>query len=422
MDKLLIRGRERLSGTIPISGSKNAVLPMMAASLLTRGLTTIRNVPDLVDVHTMSNVLRIIGAKVVFEDNVLQIDTETFNYPEAPYDLVRKMRATYYVLAPLLAHMKKAKVSLPGGCVIGPRPVDQHIKALEALGARIRLEKGYIIADAEELHGCEIFFDLVSVGATAQAMMAATLAKGDTILENVAKEPEVVALAQFLSSMGAKIKGAGSDIIEIKGVEQLQPTDFTNIPDRIETGTYMAAAVITGSRLTLEGADQKNIKTIIRKMREVGATVKTVKNGIEVAGPSVIKPTDIHTHPFPAFPTDMQAQMMAILSVADGRSVITEGIYPERFSHAPELCRLGAQIVIEDNKALVTGVHKLEGASVMASDLRASAALVLAGLVADGETEILRVYHIDRGYEKIEEKLAAVGAQMKRIKEGDDET
>jgi UDP-N-acetylglucosamine 1-carboxyvinyltransferase len=417
MDKIVVNGGARLSGEVEIGGSKNAALPIMAATLLTPGVFHLTNVPSLVDVRTMGHVMRVLGCQVVHHDHSLTIDTTNCSYHEAPYELVKTMRASVCVLGPVLARQKKARVSLPGGCAWGPRPVDFHIRAMRALGADVEIEHGYIVATAEKLRGAVIHFDTPSVGATENAMMAAVLAEGTTTIENAAREPEITALADFLNAMGAKISGVGSGTLVIDGVRELHAVDFHVIPDRIEAGTFMVASAITGGDVLLKGVIRQHCSAVISKLVEAGAEITDEADGLRVRGPARAKSVNVTTAPYPGFATDMQAQMMALMCVADGTSVITETIYADRFSHVPELRRLGADISLDQNVAVVIGLRKLSGAKVMATDLRASAALILAGLVAEGETEVSRVYHIDRGYEAIERKLGALGANVTRVKD-----
>lgn len=415
MDKIVIQGGTKLEGVVSISGSKNAVLPIMAATLLSSGKNVIENVPVLRDVSTMAHVLRILGAQVEQEHDSLLIDTGACRYWEAPYELVRMMRASIYVLGPLVARLGRARVSLPGGCAWGPRPVDFHLEGLAALGADVRLEHGYVVAESKRLRGAEIALEVASVGATANLMMAATLARGRTVMKNAACEPEISALAEYLNDMGARVSGHGTAVIEIEGVSELRPGRGRVIPDRIETGTYVVAGLITGGRLRLENCRPAHLASVIDKLVEAGATIQSTETSIEVRGDGRLRSVDMATAPFPGFPTDMQAQFMALMSLASGTSVITDTIFPDRFMHVPELKRLGADIELEGNRAVVRAVDRLSGAPLMASDLRASAALILAGLVAEGRTEVLRVYHIDRGYERIEVKLRQLGAEIERI-------
>ena len=390
---------------------------MMAASILTPEQSTLLNVPHLKDVNTFADVLRVLGARVKREGDALHIDTSNIQHLEAPYELVRTMRASIYVLGPLLARFGRARVSLPGGCAWGPRPVDLHLKAMEALGAKVEIQHGYIVAQAGELRGGVIDFEVSSVGATANAVMAACLASGTTVLRSAAREPEVVGLGKMLTSMGASIHGEGTDTVEILGAKTLHAVREEVIPDRIEAGTYMVAAAITGGTVTIRGARADHLDAVIGKMEEVGIHIHQEGEDIVVEGNSSLAPLEVATAPYPGFPTDMQAQFMVLLSLAQGTSMITETVFPDRFTHVPELRRLGVSVELDGNVAVITGVEKLSGAPVMASDLRASAALVLAGLVAQGETEILRVYHIDRGYERVEEKLRALGAEIQRVRE-----
>jgi len=417
MDKIVVEGGPRLEGVVEISGAKNATLPIMAATLLAPGVFRITNVPSLLDVRTMGHVLRVLGAQVEHHDHALTVDTRNCKYHEAPYELVRTMRASICVLGPILARLGRARVSLPGGCAWGPRPVDFHIRAMRDLGAEVDIEHGYIVARASRLQGGIVHFDTPSVGATENTMMAASLAEGTTIIENAAREPEIGALAEFLRAMGAKIEGDGTGTIVIEGVDGLSPADVEVLPDRIEAGTFMVAAAITGGDVLLTKVRAEHCRPVILKLREAGAEVEQGPEGVRVRGPVWPRSVNVTTAPYPGFPTDMQAQFMALMSVADGSCVITETIYADRFNHVPELRRLGADISLDRNIAVVTGVKKLSGAKVMATDLRASAALILAGLVAEGETEISRVYHIDRGYEAIEKKLSGLGAQIRRVAE-----
>jgi len=417
-EKLIISGRNRLQGTVKIDGAKNSALSIMAATLLTKDVCILRNVPRLTDVDTMAAVIRKLGIKVEWRgDNILYIDSDDFNNYEAPYELVKMMRGSILVMGPLLARLKKAKISLPGGCAIGARPVDYHLKGFEALGAQVEVEKGYIEAKVDKLKGGDIYLDFPSLGATENIMMAACLAEGITTIENAAKDPEVVELGHFLNKMGAKVKGLGADLIRIEGVKELHGIDYTIIPDRIEAGTYMIAAAITGGDVLIEKADPLLLKPLIVKLEEAGVRIELEKSLIKVIGPSRVKAVDIKTLPFPGFPTDMQAQFMALSCVAKGTSVITETVFEKRFVHIGDLIRMGADIKVEGHSAIIKGVKKLSAAPVMASDLRGGAALVLAGLVAEGTTELSRIYHLDRGYVKLEEKLNSLGADIKRVKE-----
>lgn len=421
MDRLLIQGGTKLSGTVRVSGAKNASLPILAATLLTEDRCVVRNVPDLRDVSTMIDILGSLGRRVAKKGPAVEISSGKVSGLTASYDLVSTMRASIAVLGPLLARYGQARVSFPGGCVIGPRPIDLHLKGLKALGADIRVEEGYIMARARKLKGARIYLGGhfgSSVLATANTLMAAVMAHGDTVIEDAACEPEVADLAGFLIKMGADIKGAGTPTVRIRGVSELRGVEHEVIPDRIEAGTYMIAAVITGGKLKITHSEIGHNLALIDKLNECGGVVKEVPGGIEVfRGNSRVKPIDITTFTYPGFPTDLQAQMMSLVTLSKGISVITEKVYPERFIHISELNRMGADILLEGSTAIVKGVRKLSGAPVMASDLRASAALVLAGLVAEGNTEISRIYHLDRGYEHIEKKLSAVGAKITRIKE-----
>ncbi|MCK4648790.1 UDP-N-acetylglucosamine 1-carboxyvinyltransferase [bacterium] len=417
MKKIVITGGERLKGKVKISGSKNAALPIMAATLLTNGVTTLSNIPRLRDVITMARVLRTLGAKVEFRERELKIDTTNVDRFLAPYNLVKTMRASFLVFGPLLAKLGRARVSLPGGCAIGSRPVDLHLRGFEELGAEVSMGGGYTQVKRDGLLGAEIYLDFPSVGATENLMMAATLAKGKTIIKNAAKEPEIVDLANFLNKMGARIKGAGTDTIKIIGTKELKGADHSIIPDRIEAGTYMIASAITRGDITLEGARLEHLESLVTKLHEAGVEIKDENEAIKVKARRRIKAVDVKTMPYPGFPTDMQAQFMALMSITPGISIITETIFENRFMHVSELLRMGADIKIEGSSAVIKGVKSLSEAPVMATDLRASAALILAGLVAHGKTEISRIYHLDRGYEKIVEKLSKLGARIKRVKQ-----
>ncbi len=418
MDKMIIQGGHSLKGIVEINGSKNAALPIMVAALLGTGASTIRNVPVLNDINTMAKLLDMLGAKVDRQAKTLLIDPSDLSKWEAPYDLVRTMRASFLVLGPLLSKFGKARVSLPGGCAIGARPIDIHLKALEDMGAKIKICKGYVEATAKRLKGAVLGLDYPSVGATENIMMAAALAEGTTIIENAAREPEVVDLAYFLKKMGARITGEGGSVVKIEGVKELKKAaNHSVIPDRIEAGTFLIAAMITRSKITLEAVSPECLGAVEPKLKEAGAKLSYFNNCIEIQGPKVIQAENIQTAPYPGFPTDLQAQWMALMTVAKGTSTITETVFENRFMHASELIRMGAQIKIRVQNAVIRGPAQLSGAKVMASDLRASAALVLAGLVAKGTTEINRVYHLDRGYEKIEEKLRKLGAKIERVKD-----
>jgi UDP-N-acetylglucosamine 1-carboxyvinyltransferase len=416
--KFIITGGKRLEGSVEISGAKNSALSIMAATLLTKDVCILRNIPHLTDVDTMIAVIRKLGIKVEWkEDNTLYIDSDYFNNYEAPYELVKKMRASILVMGPLLARLHKAKISLPGGCAIGARPVDFHIKGFETLGAQVEVEKGYIKAEVNKLKGGDIYLDFPSLGATENIMMAASLSEGVTKIENAAKDPEVVELGNFLIKMGAKIEGLGTDLIKINGVKKLNGVDYNIIPDRIEAGTYMIAAAITSGDILIEKIDPLLIKPLIVKLEEAGVKIKQEKDLIEVIGPNSINAVDIKTLPYPGFPTDIQPQFMALSCVAKGTSVIIETVFENRFAHTGDLIRMGADIKIEGHSAIIKGVKKLSAAPVMASDLRGGAALILAGLVADGTTELSRIYHLDRGYVNLEKKLTALGADIHRVEE-----
>jgi UDP-N-acetylglucosamine 1-carboxyvinyltransferase len=418
MDALKITGGRSLSGDLHVSGSKNASLPIIAVALLARGTSVLRGVPDLADVKTLGYLLEAMGAQVRRENLDLVIDTQNVDKPYAPYDLVRTMRASFVVLGPLLARFGHAKVSLPGGCAIGARPVDQHLKGLERLGANIQLDQGYVIADAPRgLIGADFTFEVQSVTGTENLIMAACLAKGTTILRNCAQEPEVSDVAQALISMGAKIKGVGTSTLEIEGVQSLKPYDYRVMPDRIEFGTFLVAGALLGRDLRVVGGIIEHQKTLIEKLQEAGVEIKVEDNAVTVQRIERSKPLQIDTAPYPGFPTDMQAQLMVLMSLAQGESTVSENIFENRFMHVAELGRLGAQVKVGGGTATIEGVSNLSGTTVMATDLRASASLVLAGLVADGQTVIRRIYHLDRGYEHIEAKLKKVGAQIERFRE-----
>ncbi len=416
MDSLVIQGGRPLSGTVACSGAKNAALPLMAATLLAPGEHTLTRVPRLADTHTMARVLEALGAKVKWDDGAMRLDTHTSTSIEAPYELVRTMRASIYVLGPLVARFGRARVSLPGGCAWGPRPVDLHLKGMEALGAKIDIDEGYIVASAphEGLRGTRFTFPISSVGATGNILMGAVLARGITVLENCAIEPEITQLAQVLVAMGAQIEGVGTTRLEIEGVEGLHPARIEVIPDRIEAATYLAAAAITLGDVTVTGCNPRHLAASLGKFEDAGARITVSGTSVSLQSSGRPKAFDITTAVFPGFATDMQAQFMALASVADGTSTITDTIYLDRFNHAPELARMGADIKVDGNVAVVSGRDRLKGAPVMATDLRASAALVLAGLAAEGETKVQRIYHLDRGYERLADKLADLGAQVER--------
>ncbi len=415
MDKLEIEGGTGLRGEVTISGAKNAALPVMAASILTPGEHYIYNIPILRDITTMGKLLAHMGMGYHLENEEVILQSNKITSTEAPYDFVKTMRASVLVLGPMLARMGEAKVSLPGGCAIGARPINLHIMGLQKMGAQINLTEGYIHARARKLKGASICFDIPTVTGTENLMMAATLAEGDTFLENAACEPEVVDLANALISMGAKIEGAGTNTIKITGVTSLNPLNYTIVADRIETGTFMIAAAITGGDVVIKSCRPEQSDALINKMREAGVTIRVDNDSLRVRGPERIQSIDIKTAPYPGFPTDMQAQFMALMSIADGSSLITESIFENGFMHVAEIRSMGATIRVEGSTATVRGVRNLVGAPVMATDLRASASLVLAGLASKGKTTIDRVYHIDRGYEKIEEKLQGLGSRIRRI-------
>ena len=416
MDAIEITGGRPLHGEVTVSGSKNATLPQIAAALLAPGRSVFHGVPDLADVRTLGRLLAHMGARVERDGTTLSVDAQEIGTPEAPYELVTTMRASVLVLGPLVARFGRARVSLPGGCAIGARPIDQHLKGLEALGARIELSHGYVQATAERLRGARILFDLPTVTGTENLMMAAALAEGRTLLENCAREPEIAALADALNSMGAQIEGAGSSVITIDGVAALRPMDLSVIPDRIEAGTLLAAALITGGDVLVRGARAEDLEAPLAKMREAGAKISVEPAGLHIVAPQRLEAVDFITAPFPGFPTDLQAQLMACLSVAKGASRVVETVFENRFMHVQELSRMGADIAIDGHTAVVRGVDHLSAAPVMATDLRASASLVLAGLRAEGVTTVHRVYHLDRGYQALEAKLQALGATIRRVK------
>jgi UDP-N-acetylglucosamine 1-carboxyvinyltransferase len=423
MDAIRIRGGGPLRGTVPISGAKNAALPILCATLLSDGASRLRNVPALRDIETTAALLRFLGRGVTVKAPEVDVEAGSSVRPEAPYELVKQMRASVLVLGPLVARFGRAKVSLPGGCAIGARPIDQHLKGLEAMGCTIRLERGYVHAEGPggggRLRGSEVCFDIPTVTGTENLMMAAALARGRTTLVNCAREPEVEELGRVINKMGAEVDGAGTDVIHVKGSErgELAPFDHAIIPDRIEAGTYMVAgAIAEGGDVTLEGAELSDLEALVAKMRAAGVEVASEGQNIRVRRSGPLRSVNVTTAPHPGFPTDMQAQFLVLMSLARGESVISETIFEHRFQHVPELQRMGASVALRGNTAVVQGVERLYGASVMATDLRASASLVIAGLVADDETEVRRVYHIDRGYERIEEKLRRVGAKIERVK------
>ncbi len=415
MDKLLIEGGARLSGEVAISGAKNAALPILCAALLSAEPVTFTNVPRLNDIDTLLALLGQMGVRIQREADVVTLDASTLDNPVAPYEMVKTMRASILVLGPLVARCGEARVSLPGGCASGARPVDHHIKGLQAMGAEVRVEHGYVHATVPRLKGARLFTDMVTVTGTENLMMAAALADGETVIENAAREPEVVDLANCLVAMGAQISGAGSDVIRIRGVERLHGATHRIMPDRIETGTYLCAAAVTGGSVRLTGTSSSYLDAVIDKLMDAGCEVVSERDAIRLSAPARLNAVSLRTAPYPAFPTDMQAQFMAINAVAKGVAMIRETIFENRFMHAVELQRLGADIRIDGNTAVVQGVDKLQGAIVMATDLRASASLVVAGLVAEGDTTIERIYHLDRGYENIEAKLGALGARIRRV-------
>ncbi len=417
MAKIVVKKSEPLKGYVKINGAKNAVLPIIAATLLAKDKSVIKGVPNLRDVHVISDLLRHLGAKVEFHEDILTVDASEIKTCEAPYELVRKMRASFLVMGPLLARCNVSKISMPGGCAIGTRPIDLHLKGFKALGAHIEMDHGFVEARSENLMGTKLYLDFPSVGATENIMMAAVLAEGTTIIENVAEEPEIVDLANFLNEMGANVKGAGTNTIRIKGVKELKGATHTVIPDRIEAGTYMVAAAITKGDIVVDNVLVDHLKPAIAKLREAGCEVYEMDNSVRVVGPKEIKPIDIKTLPHPGFPTDMQSQFMALLSVAKGTGVVIETVFENRFMHVAELSRMGANIKIEGRSAVVQGTNSLQGSTVNATDLRAGAALILAGLVAEGETIIGETHHIYRGYVDIDKKLRALGANIDVIQD-----
>jgi len=419
MDKFVITGKNKLSGTVTVSGAKNASLALMPATILASGMYHLYNTPVLQDVLTMIELLETMGIESRLDEHILTIDTSRISKYEAPYELVKRMRASIYVLGPLVGRFGRAKVSLPGGCAWGPRPVNLHIEGIRKLGADIEIESGYIVAKAKSLKGARILFDISSVGATGNVLMAAVLAKGETIIENAAQEPEIVQLAEFLVKMGAKIDGIGTGRLTIQGVDELHPADIVTIPDRIEAGTFLVAGALAGEKngiVRIEKCNPQHLGAVIVKLEDAGAKINIGENWIELTPPEEIEPVNVTTAIYPGFPTDMQAQWTALMALSTGSCIVTDTIYFDRFKHVPELVRLGANITVKENVATVVGVKKLTGAKVMSTDLRASASLILAGLAAEGTTEVLRVYHIDRGYESIEKKLQALGANIRREK------
>lgn len=417
MEKIVIKGGVTLNGEVQVSGAKNSALPLLFATLLADGVSEICNIPDLRDITTAVKLLRELGAEAELQEGCYRINTRKIQSVEAPYDLVKTMRASVLVLGPLLARFGHARVSLPGGCAIGARPINLHLKGLEALGAHIHLDHGYVEATTDGLRGAKISFDLPTVGGTENLLMAASLAEGETVLENAAREPEIVQLAEALNSMGAKIEGAGTAVINIQGVARLKPLECQVIPDRIEAGTFMIAAAITGGNVLIRGAVREDQEALISKLIETGAEIRPEADGLRVIGPKKVASVDIRTSVFPGFPTDMQAQFMALMTVAEGTSRISETVFENRFMHVCELQRMGADIQIDGHSAIIRGTNQMTGAPVMATDLRASASLILAGLASENTTEVSRIYHLDRGYEKIEKKLAALGARIWREQE-----
>ena len=415
MDKIIIRGGQRLCGEVRISGAKNAALPILCSALLTDGWCTYHNIPDLMDIRTVKKLLGSFGVDISGEETV-RVNASSITHTEASYELVKTMRASILVLGPLVARTGVARVSLPGGCAIGARPVNLHIKSLQEMGAEVELRDGYVEARARQLKGANIYFDISTVTGTENIMMAACLAKGTTVLRNAAQEPEVVNLADVLNGMGARIAGAGTDVITIEGVDRLHPVEAAIIPDRIEAGTFMIAAGMTGGDVRLLGCNPVHLEALIHKLRDAGMEISPIDEGLRAVGRETIRSADVKTQPYPGFATDLQAQMMALMALGNGLSVITETVFENRFMHVSELMRMGADIVIQGRSAIVKGVPELRGAPVMATDLRASASLILAGLAAKGRTELSRVYHIDRGYQAIEKKLSALGADIERVR------
>ncbi|MFD1992606.1 UDP-N-acetylglucosamine 1-carboxyvinyltransferase [Paenibacillus nicotianae] len=421
MSKFIVRGGKRLTGSVKVSGAKNSVLPIIAASLLgENGVSVIHDAPSLDDVMTISKVLESLGAVVTYQDETIQVNAEELTSCEAPYEWVSKMRASFLVMGPLLTRLGKTRISLPGGCAIGTRPIDQHLKGFEAMGAEINLGQGYIEAKCDgRLRGAKIYLDVASVGATENIMMAATLAEGTTTIENAAKEPEIVDLANYLNSMGAIVRGAGTGVIRIEGVESLNGTEHTVIPDRIEAGTYMVAAAITGGNVYVEGAIADHLGPVISKMEEMGITIIPDENGVQVIADKLLRAVDLKTLPYPGFPTDMQAQMMALMLASEGTSIISETVFENRFMHVDEFNLMNAGIRIEGRTSIVTGGASLVGAKVCSTDLRAGAALICAGLISEGTTEVSGTHHIDRGYVHLAEKLSGLGADIWRLEEAE---
>jgi len=418
LDKIIVTGGERLVGEISVSGSKNSALPILASTLLSKGDHTLSNVPNLVDVKTILKLLQGLGAKVVSEQDTCTVSSSSITHCEAPYELVKTMRASILVLGPLVARFREARVSLPGGCAIGARPINLHLMGLEKMGAEVRIEHGYVKVKAKKgLHGAKIPLDIPTVTGTENLMMAAVLADGTTVIDNAAREPEILDLAQFLVKRGARIRGAGTETITIEGVTRLDGGEYAIMPDRIEAGTFLIAGAITGGDLYVKKVPYHTVQALVGKLTESGVEVKEGADGLHVRVSGRVKAVDIKTMPYPGFPTDMQAQMMSLMAISSSLSVITETIFESRFTHVSELKRMGADIKVQGNHAIVQGVKRLSGAPVMASDLRASACLILAGLAAEGETEISRIYHLDRGYERIEMRLSQLGARICRVKD-----
>ena len=415
MPKILVRKSNPLKGNVKIDGAKNAVLPIIAATLLANGKSILRGVPNLRDVHVISDLLRHLGAKVEFEGTTLTVDATNITTCEAPYELVSKMRASFLVMGPLLARFNQTKISMPGGCAIGTRPIDLHLKGFKYLGAQIDMDHGFVEAKTEQLVGTKLYLDFPSVGATENIMMAAALAEGTTIIENAAQEPEIVDLANFINEMGGNVKGAGTNTIKIVGVKELNGAEHNVIPDRIEAATYMVAAAMTKGDITIENVLMEHLKPVTAKLIEAGCEIIEMDNAVRVIGPEVLKPIDIKTLPHPGFPTDVQAQFMAMLTICNGTGVVTETVFENRFMHVAEFNRMGANIKIEGKSAIVNGVKKLHGANVNATDLRAGAALILCGLIAEGETQIGEIYHIQRGYVDIDKKITALGGNIEIV-------
>lgn len=415
MAKILVKKSQPLKGHVKIDGAKNSVLPIIAATLLAKDKSVLKGVPNLKDVHVISDLIKYLGAEVEYKDNILTVDATNIKTCEAPYELVSKMRASFLIMGPLLARFNTTKISMPGGCAIGTRPIDLHLKGFKSLGAKIDMEHGFVEATTEKLVGTKLYLDFPSVGATENIMMAATLAEGTTIIENAAEEPEIVDLANFLNEMGANIKGAGTNTIRIKGVKKLKGAEHNIIPDRIEAATYMVAAAITKGDITIENVIMDHLKPVVAKLKEAGCEVEEMENSVRVIGPEFIQPIDIKTLPHPGFPTDVQSQFMAMLTVSSGTSTVIETVFENRFMHVAEFNRMGADIKIEGRSAIVKGVNKLHGANVNATDLRAGASLILCGLIAEGETLIGDIYHIQRGYVDIDKKISALGGNIQII-------